>query len=55
MPVNTKSKTLHQIAEKLRKLSKEELETLELLLNKEAMQTIQQSANQARRGRIKEL
>ena len=55
MPINTKSKNLHQIAEKLRKLSKEELETVELLLNGEARRTIQQSVNQAKKGRVKEL
>ena len=62
MAVATKSKssvsitiTLPQIAEGLRKLSRSELETLELLLNKDALRTIQKSVKQATRGQLKEL
>lgn len=47
--------TLPQIAEGLRRLSKSELETLELLLHKEAMRTIKQSVAQEKRGKVREL
>ena len=47
--------TIPQIAEGLRKLSKKELETLELLLDKKAMRTIARSREQAKKGKLREL
>ena len=47
--------TLPQIVEGLRKLSKKDLETLELLLDKGAMKTVRRSAGEAKRGKLKEL
>ena len=47
--------TLSQIAAGLRKLSPGELETLELLLDKEAMRVIDRSAREAKRGKAREL
>lgn len=47
--------TLPQIAEALRKLTKSDLETVELLLDKKTGTAIWKSAEQARRGQIKEI
>lgn len=47
--------TLPQIAEGLRRLSQSDLETLELLLDNKAMQTIRKSAGEAKRGKMREL
>lgn len=47
--------TLPQIAESLRGLSRRELETLALLVDRKAMQTIEASAKQAKRGKMREL
>jgi len=47
--------SLSQIAEGLRKLSKKDLETLELLLDKKAIRAIRQSAAESKRGKLKEL
>ena len=44
-----------QIAEGLKNLSKSELETIELLLNKEAMRIVKKSAAQVSRYKLKEL
>ncbi|KKW17009.1 MAG: hypothetical protein UY56_C0005G0034 [Parcubacteria group bacterium GW2011_GWA1_50_14] len=63
MALTTKSKfssisipvTLPQIAEGLKNLSKSELETIELLLNKEAMRIVKKSAAQVSRYKLKEL
>jgi hypothetical protein len=49
------SVTIPQIAEGLRQLSKKDIETLEFLLNKKMMRTVRRSADEARRGRLKEL
>lgn len=65
MSVNTKTKsqlpsisipiTLPQLAEGLKKLSKPELETLEILLDKRAMAVIKKSLSQVKEGKFKEL
>lgn len=47
--------TIAQIAEGLRNVSKSELETLELLLDKKAMQIIEKSRNEANQGKFKKL
>ena len=47
--------TLSQIAEGLRKLSRSEIETLELLLDKKAMKVIKKSLDQAQHGKWREL
>jgi len=47
--------TLEQLAEGLRGLSKRELETLDILLNREAMKTLQESFRQSRSGKFKKL
>ena len=47
--------TLPQMAEGLRTLSAQDLETLEILLDKDAMKIIDQSVAQAKRGKLKEL
>ena len=47
--------TLSQIAEGLRRLSKKDIETLEILLNKESMRLIRRSASEAKRGKLREL
>ena len=47
--------TLPQIADALRKLSKGDLETLELLLDKRAMRAIGKSVAEADKGKLKEL
>lgn len=47
--------TLPQFAEGLRKLSKKDLETLELLLDKKAERTIRRSAAESKHGKLKEL
>lgn len=54
-PTTTISVTLSQIADGLRKLSPGELETLELLLDKKAMRVVEQSAREAKRGKVREL
>ncbi|MFY9493125.1 MAG: hypothetical protein WAP55_01450 [Minisyncoccia bacterium] len=46
---------LHQAAESLKKLSKNELETLELLLDKETSRVIKRSVSQAKKGQMREL
>lgn len=47
--------TLEQIAQGLRTLSKQELETLEILVDTETMHTIQESMRQAKEGKLKRL
>ncbi len=47
--------TVPQIAEGLRQLSKKDLETLELLLDKKAMRAIQKSVSEVEQGRVREL
>lgn len=47
--------TLEQIAASLSGFSKRELETLDILLDREAMKTIQESFRQARSGKLKKL
>ncbi len=49
------SVTLPQIADVLRKLSKSDLETLEMLLDKRAMSALQKSVSEANRGKRREL
>ncbi|MEK7609420.1 MAG: hypothetical protein AAB476_03000 [Patescibacteria group bacterium] len=46
---------LRQAAESLKKLSKTELETLELLLDKEASRVIKRSVSQVKKGKAREL
>lgn len=46
---------LYRVAESLKKLSKNELEILELFLDKEARQVIKGSVSQAKRGKMREL
>ncbi len=46
---------LYRAAESLKKLSKNELETLELFLDKEAGRVIRKSVSQAKRGKMREL
>lgn len=46
---------LGQAAEILKKLSKNELETLELLLDKEASRVIKRSVSQVKKGKMREL
>ncbi len=63
MAVNTKSivrhlsipVTLEQIAQGLRGLSVQELETLEILVDSDAIRTIRESAKQAKEGKMKRL
>ena len=47
--------TLPQIVEGLRKLSKRDLETLELLLDKKAMRAVRRSTIDVKHGKLKEL
>ncbi|MBI4120564.1 MAG: hypothetical protein HY454_03825 [Parcubacteria group bacterium] len=47
--------TIPQMAEGLRKLSRKDLETLELLLDKKAMRAIQKSVLDVKQGRVREL
>ncbi|GEM_PF-5550068 len=47
--------TLEQIAQGLRGLSGQELETLEILLDQGATQTIRESMKQAKEGKLKRL
>lgn len=47
--------TLEQIAQGLRGLSDRELETLEILVDPRASQTISESVKEARRGKLKRL
>jgi len=47
--------TLEQIAHGLRGLSKRELETLEILLDREATKTIREGMGQVRSGKLKKL
>lgn len=47
--------TLEQIAHGLRRLSARELETLAILLDRDAMKTIQKSISEARDGKFKKL
>jgi hypothetical protein len=47
--------TLDQLAQGLRQLSARELETLELLVDQDAMRVIGRSAVQAKTGKLKEL
>lgn len=49
------SVTLPQIADALRKLSKSDLETLEVLLDKRAMSALQKSVRESNRGKRREL
>lgn len=49
------SVTLDQLAHGLRQLSARELETLELLVDRDAMRVIGRSAAQAKAGKLKEL
>lgn len=53
--IQTVHLTLGQAAEILKKLSKTELETLELLLDKEASRVIKKSVSQAKRSKVWEL
>jgi len=62
MATTTKNKTsiavpvtLPQIAETLRKLSKNDIETISLLLDNKAMRIIGTSANQARQRKLRRL
>ena len=47
--------TLEQIAQGLRGLSGEELETLEILLDQRATHTIRESVRQAKEGKLRRL
>lgn len=47
--------TLEQIAHSLRGLSSRQLETLAILLDQDAVKTIQKSINEAQEGRLKKL
>ena len=47
--------TLDQLAEGIRVLSKSELETLEILLDKKAMRAIERSRREADSGKLREL
>ena len=47
--------TLEQIAYGLRSLSARELETLAILLDRDAIKTIQKSIGEAQRGKLKKL
>ena len=47
--------TLEQIAQRIRKLSRAELNTLEMLLDRDAMKTIRESMRQAKAGMLKKI
>ena len=52
---NKPAPSFSQIVEGVKKLSKSELETLALLLDKEAGETIRKSVQEMKRGKMREL
>ena len=47
--------TLEQIAQGIRNLSKAELDTLEMLLDRDAMKTVHESIRQAKTGLLRKI